>query len=100
MAPGTVKVIRGEGMPLQKKPNEKGNLKVCSGRWEGYRNIGRYRTTGPLPNPPPPQKKHPHNKQVKFNIAFPTQLSSAQKQAVKQALAGVSYPNAPPPRSP
>lgn len=28
VAPGTVKVIRGEGMPLQKKPSEKGNLKV------------------------------------------------------------------------
>lgn len=28
VTPGTVKVIRGEGMPLQKKPTEKGNLKV------------------------------------------------------------------------
>jgi hypothetical protein len=36
---------------------------------------------------------------VKFSILFP-QLNSAQKQAVKQALAGASYPNAPPPRSP
>lgn len=28
VTPGTVKIIRGEGMPLQKKPGEKGNLKV------------------------------------------------------------------------
>lgn len=28
VTPGTVKIVRGEGMPLQKKPSEKGNLKV------------------------------------------------------------------------
>jgi len=28
VTPGTVKLIRGEGMPLQKSPDKKGNLKV------------------------------------------------------------------------
>ncbi len=28
VTPGTVKVLRGEGMPLQKSPDRKGNLKV------------------------------------------------------------------------
>jgi DnaJ family protein B protein 4 len=28
VTPGTVKILRGEGMPLQKTPDKKGNLKV------------------------------------------------------------------------
>jgi len=28
VTPGTVKILRGEGMPLQKSPHKKGNLKV------------------------------------------------------------------------
>ncbi|GAB5034234.1 dnaj subfamily b member 5 [Nannochloropsis oceanica] len=28
VTPGTVKILRGEGMPLQKSPDRKGNLKV------------------------------------------------------------------------
>ncbi|GMF15125.1 unnamed protein product [Phytophthora lilii] len=50
ISPGTQMVIAGEGMPLQKRPSQRGNLVV------------------------------------KFDVQFPTKLTEAQKNMVRQAL--------------
>lgn len=50
ISPGYVKVVSGEGMPLSKTPEKKGDLKI------------------------------------KFNIVFPRELSSEQKEALKRIL--------------
>ncbi len=88
-------------MPLQKKPTERGNLKVRTSVCFVYLLL-------PLThNPPylffglaftcphnPPIPFNTSKTQVKFNVLFP-QLNEAQKRAVKQALAGATYPSAP-----